>query len=145
MADWDHHPRELDDTLHVDDSTRMTATPLLFLLDGCLSRDEDRVQEALQEIVEVMGPAGRMPALAASPCVCPLALCQVLTALLAVRPDFCRLPSEHDGSLPLHFAASLGNVEVASIVFHKVRALTNWIRLSFDACGILFWVENGGG
>ena len=128
MADGDHHQQEPDDTFHnVDESTRMTATPLLFLLDGCLSRDEDRVQEALEEIAEVMRPAGRMPALAASPCVCPLALCQVITALLAVRPDFCRLPSEHDGSLPLHFAASLGNVEVASIVFHKVSELMNLI------------------
>ena len=31
------------------------ATPLLFLLDGCLSRDEARVQEALQEIHQLLG------------------------------------------------------------------------------------------
>ena len=114
--------QQLDDTLSrlEDEANPMTATPLLFLLDGCLSQDEERVQEALQEIVEVIGTK-RMPSLAASPCVCPQALCLVLTALLTVRPDFCRRPSEHDGSLPLHFAASLGNVQVAYIVFQKVR------------------------
>lgn len=101
-------------------NSHMTATPLLFLLDGCLSQDEDRVEEALQEIQEAMRGMP-LPPLGASPCVCPNTLCTVLTALLAVRPDFCRLASEHDGSLPLHFAASLGIVQVASIIFQKVR------------------------
>ena len=116
----------------------MTATPLLFFLGGCLSRDADRVQEALEEIVEAMESAGCMvPGLAASRCVCSAALRQVLNTLVALRPDFFRLPSEHDGSLPLHFAASLGNVEVASIVFHKVSELMNWIRLPLAAGGFL--------
>jgi len=106
-----------------------TATPLLFLLDGCLSRDEARVQEALQEIHQLLG--GGRPVSSSHPaappassfCDTPAALCQVLQALLAVRPEFCRMRSAHDGSLPLHFAASLGNVPAADILWKQVRCV----------------------
>ena len=99
----------------------VVATPLLFLLDGCLSRDEARVREALREIRGLHGVSLSSATGASSPCECPEALCDVLRSLLSVRPELCRMRSEHDGSLPLHFAASLGNVPAASIIYSKVR------------------------
>lgn len=93
-----------------------SATPLLFLLDGVLSQDEDRVDEAVEEI-RSMGcqiPDGE------SPCTSKTALCDILSSLLALYPQLASICSNHDRSLPLHFAASLGYVPAAAIVLAKV-------------------------
>jgi len=100
-------------------------TPLLFLLDGCLSNDADRVEEAVQEIRDLGVHLHQHHQLDdAHMLLNPAtgALCRVLQALLAQYPEYCQYQSEHDGSLPLHFAASLGNVAAARIIWDKVSA-----------------------
>ena len=92
------------------------ATPLLFLLDGVLSQDVDRVGEAVREI----GSLG-CPVPAISPCTSRVDLCEILSSLLGMYLRFASMRSEHDGSLPLHFAASLGVVSVAQIILAQVR------------------------
>lgn len=54
-----------------------------------------------------------------SPCTSPASLCIVIDALLNQYPHLARIPSDHDGSLPLHFAASLGNVPAAISIMQK--------------------------
>ena len=54
-----------------------------------------------------------------SPCTSPVSLCIVINALLHHHPHLARIPSDHDGSLPLHFAASLGNVPAAIAIMKK--------------------------
>ena len=54
-----------------------------------------------------------------SPCTSSASLCIVINALLNQYPHLARIPSDHDGSLPLHFAASLGNVPVAIAILQK--------------------------
>lgn len=93
-------------------------TPLLFLLDGVLSQDEERVAQACTAIQKLLLPITLD--ITESPCTSPVALGHVLETLLHVHPHFCSTRSDHDGSLPLHFCASLGIVAVASIVFNKV-------------------------
>jgi hypothetical protein len=111
-----------------------SSTPLLFLLDGVLSQDDDRVNEAVHEIqrlVPSLQPAATVApsdntALAttatasASLCTDSVQLCRIVTALLEHCPELASVRSEHDGSLPLHFAASLGNVQVAQTILEKV-------------------------
>jgi hypothetical protein len=50
------------------------------------------------------------------------ALLNLVRALLEASPDLAGLPSTHDGSLPLHFAASLGDVRVASLLLDYVSS-----------------------
>lgn len=95
-----------------------SATPLLFLLDGLLSQDEQRVDEAVEEISSM---GCEVPE--DSPCNSKSALCQVLTSLLDIYPELASMSSNHDGSLPLHFAASLGYVPAAAIVLSKVSLI----------------------
>lgn len=124
-----------------------TTSPLLVLLDGVLSRDKARVSEAMQMILHeyrvVINATGnsahqifgtetettvdnslqhyRQPTQdgTESPCTSSASLCIVINALLNQHPYLARIPSDHDGSLPLHFAASLGNVPVAISIMKK--------------------------
>jgi ankyrin repeat protein len=163
-----------------------TASPLLVLLDGVLSRDEARVSEAMHIIlheykvvinattatkstaairichhrssaiqsnydneaettVDISRQQNRQPTQALgvlenrstlsgpssnallrhaldgieSPCTSSASLCIVINALLNQYPYLAQIPSDHDGSLPLHFAASLGNVPVAISILQK--------------------------
>jgi hypothetical protein len=125
-------------------------SPLLLVLDGVLSQDADRVAEALQEIAGVLPAAAALPvgiltpsdlmimmsaaaaadaadADSSSPSSSPSpsssdALLNLVRALLEASPDLAGLPSTHDGSLPLHFAASLGDVRVASLLLDYVSS-----------------------
>jgi ankyrin repeat protein len=54
-----------------------------------------------------------------SPCTSSMSLCIVINALLQQYPHLAHIASDHDGSLPLHFAASLGNVPVAISILRK--------------------------
>jgi hypothetical protein len=54
---------------------------------------------------------------------CVLNLHCLLQTLLQVFPEFASYPSQRDVSLPLHFAASIGNIQVASLLMSKVRPL----------------------
>jgi hypothetical protein len=147
MADQDNDPPRLmrgggggggTDTA----SSCSTSSPLLFLLDGVLSHDDDRIQEALAEIARLVaqspstttspphnnnnnnshgGKSGTFPLTVGQPYSSSAMLCRVVAALLDVHPAWASVSSEHDGSLPLHFAASLGNVQVAKTILEKVR------------------------
>jgi ankyrin repeat protein len=117
-------------------------SPLLLILDGVLSQDEDRVAQALQEIAiarvlpipilngsspsDLMGTTGP-PTTATSNASSSDALLNFLRALLEATPSLAGIASSHDGSLPLHFAASLGDVRVASLLLDYVRVFNLFI------------------
>lgn len=99
-------------------------TPLLLLLDGIMSKSEDRTLAAVTEINRLLGRknvAYVLPHPGQSPATCAANLSTIIGALLQVHAELASLPSQRDGSLPLHFAASLGNVQVASLIMSKVR------------------------
>ena len=53
-------------------------------------------------------------------------LIAIVDQLLKHLPHLAYTASQHDGSLPLHFAASLGNISVAQILLQNVsRLITN--------------------
>jgi hypothetical protein len=129
---------------------RCGATPLLFLLDGVLSQDEGRIHEALQEMVVLgcfgVGIDGGGPLLpfSSSPCTSRESLLTALTALLHIYPEFAAIKSEHDDSLPIHFAASLGSVPVAELIFSKVGKYGPLLvarLVAYRAPGILDWLN----
>lgn len=101
-------------------------TPLLLLLDGILSQSEERAQPPLVEITRLLRESDVhliLPHPDISLTRSAANLLAVLEALLSVQPELVSFPSQRDGSLPLHFAASLGNVQVASLLLGKVCSL----------------------
>ncbi|GKZ00217.1 hypothetical protein MPSEU_000974600 [Mayamaea pseudoterrestris] len=88
------------------------SSPLLLLFDGYLSQDQERVEQALQVITG--DDATISSSHAASP---PFDLLTVLQTFLLANSHVAAIPSSHDGSLPLHFAASFGNVAVAELIW----------------------------
>jgi len=117
---------------------------LLVLLDGVLGRDHDRIASVWSQIVAFVrrqlpdykvqqllhgmpgvvppsswdNPPRVTPSLSSPPVVY-----RMIHALLAAGGrDAVTTLSEHDGSLPLHFAASLGDVPIASLILSQVRA-----------------------
>lgn len=102
----------------------MATTPLLSLLnellvpyhDGNRRQQEQAIRSAIDEINVMVG--GALPQYSA-----PLTsqeLVHVVTKLLHSHTEQCRIPSAIEGSLPLHFAASLGDVNIASILLENV-------------------------
>ena len=107
-----------------------STTPLLLLLDSFLSQDSERIREARARIRQIVAnasdgnPALKAAALApidnrsaSSTCT----LLQDVDMILAAFPNLASVASDHDGSLPLHFAASIGNVQVATRILSQVR------------------------
>mmetsp|Transcript_37879 Transcript_37879/g.92191 ORF Transcript_37879/g.92191 Transcript_37879/m.92191 type:complete len:639 (-) Transcript_37879:782-2698(-) len=100
-----------------------SASPLLLLLDGILSQDNETTQAAMEQIGQLD------PKLTAymsyhnmgSPIRSSAALEVVVDALMGRMPHLARVASDSDGSLPLHFAASIGNVRVASLLLTSYR------------------------
>ncbi|KAG7368014.1 ankyrin repeat domain protein [Nitzschia inconspicua] len=88
-----------------------SSSPLLSLLDGVLSQDEPSMMRALDQI-QMIDPT--LKNLCKSPLQSSSALEFVVQRLLLAQPRLAQISSETDGSLPLHFAASIGNVRVAS-------------------------------
>jgi ankyrin repeat protein len=95
----------------------VTTTPLLLLLDGILSQDEERTDLALRQIQELVP---NQP-LSESPLRSAYALEGIIQTLMTYQPHLAQVASKHDGSLPLHFAASIGNVRVAKLLIEKYR------------------------
>jgi ankyrin repeat protein len=93
---------------------------LLLLLDGILSQDENSTLSALQQIETLVPSLG--PLLGSEHCN-PLrsvsVLERVIEGLLRHHPHLAKVKSENDGSLPLHFAASIGNVRVAFLLMEQ--------------------------
>jgi ankyrin repeat protein len=121
-------------------ATPRTNTPLLLLLDGILSQDEQGTDTALRQI-EKLDPAFQYlqsiqtdsitgPSFSSeyeSPLRSASALEEIVRRLLAINPYLAAVASESDGSLPLHFAASIGNIKVAALLLdhHRDAALTH--------------------
>ena len=119
-------------------------TPLLLLLDGILSQDEQSTGAALAQIEKLdptiqylhhmqppQGSSGSdspdSPELYESPLRSASTLECIVGRLLAIKPHLARVASESDGSLPLHFAASIGNLRVVALLLnhHRDAALTH--------------------
>ena len=114
-------------------TTTRSNTPLLLLLDGVLSQNEQSVGAALEQIAKIESNYyhyNRLPAAdieRESPLRSALVLEEMVERLLSTQPHLARIASENDGSLPLHFAASIGNIRVATLLLHHHRdaALTH--------------------
>ncbi|KAL7570016.1 hypothetical protein ACA910_017060 [Epithemia clementina (nom. ined.)] len=97
-----------------------STTPLLLLLnellisheDGNRQEQEEGIRSALDAIHAMVG-CGLPPI--SSPLTSRDLVCIVKT-LLTAHPELSRIPSTAEGSLPLHLAASLGDVNVASVL-----------------------------
>lgn len=98
-----------------------STTPLLFLLDSVLSQEPARIREGRTRIREVVAKVS--PGLAARPVQqgCDF-LVQDVDMLLTAFPNLASVASTHDGSLPLHFAASIGNVKAATRILSQYPA-----------------------
>ena len=88
-----------------------SSSPLLLLLDSVLSNDQDQVHYATNHIHHLCGST--RPSVES--------LSEIVTKLLLHFPQMASVQSESDGSLPLHFAASLGEVTIAKAIHDKVR------------------------
>lgn len=121
-------------------ATPRTNTPLLLLLDGILSQDEQSTDTALRQM-EKIDPAfhylhsiqtdsiadSSSSSEYESPLRSASALEEIVKRLLTIKPHLAAVASESDGSLPLHFAASIGNIKVAALLLdhHRDAALTH--------------------
>jgi hypothetical protein len=86
------------------------SSPLLLLFDGYLSQDQERVEQALEMITGEPSIDFEQVNLFAT-----------LGKYLQTNSHMAAIPNSHDGSLPLHFAASFGNVAVAELIWKHVR------------------------
>ena len=112
----------------------VSTTPLLLLLDGILSQDESQARRATSQMVDLVPSlAHEFPenvndgAEASSSSVLSWLrsterLTRVIRRLMEAFPRLASVPSKHDGSLPLHFAASIGNVQVARLLLENFPA-----------------------
>lgn len=95
---------------------------LLLLLDTIISQDVSEVRSAMRQIVSEIEATGielNMRDLG-DPLNSTDLLCRTLHALIVAKPGIVRIASSHDGSLPLHFAASLGKPQVAQLLLAHV-------------------------
>jgi len=100
-----------------------STTPLLLLLDGILSQEDARVESAMKDITQMLLKAGiflQLPQPEESLLRSEPNLFAVIQLLMSAYPDLTAVPSSHDGSLPLHFAASVGDVQVANLLLTQV-------------------------
>ena len=96
---------------------------LLLLLDGVMSVDEQSTAPALEQIKKLNPDFQCLK----SPLRSASALETIVEHLLKIKPELARVASESDGSLPLHFAASIGNIKVAALLLdhHRDAALAH--------------------
>ena len=97
-------------------------TPVLLLLDNLLSQDAAGIQSVLQTMRHELPTSMVNAYLPTSlPTALPDALVQQhLSVYLQTFPHQAAVASANDGSLPLHFAASLGDVTLSHIVWQAV-------------------------
>ena len=98
-----------------------------LLLDNLLSQDATGVQTTLttmwNELPQAVRSAAYPPPPATSssvPAIDPNRVFQHLSLYLQTFPHQAAIASDNDGSLPLHFAASLGDVLLSRIVWQAV-------------------------
>jgi ankyrin repeat protein len=93
-----------------------SSSPLLLLLDGVLSQDEAAMNLALNQI-QTIDPT--LKDVCKSPLRSSSTLELIVHRLLTAQPGLARISSATDGSSPLHFAASIGNIRVASWLLQR--------------------------
>ena len=100
------------------------STPLLRLLNSVIAGERADVVSATREVeVLLERHQERLPfSDPSAPLESTEALCATVQMLCRVYPGLVQTESERDGSLPLHFAASLGIPQVASIIFSHVSS-----------------------
>ena len=94
-------------------------TPVLLLLDNLLSQDAEGIQSVLHTMRRELPAAVVNTYLSTQPS--PDTVQQHLSVYLQTFPHQAAVASANDGSLPLHFAASLGDVTLSHIVWQAVR------------------------
>mmetsp|Transcript_7899 Transcript_7899/g.15311 ORF Transcript_7899/g.15311 Transcript_7899/m.15311 type:complete len:633 (-) Transcript_7899:86-1984(-) len=109
----------------------MMRTPVFLLLDSMLSQDVAGLQSALQTMRNELPPAVTAAYLQPSQHepyypIDVSTIIQHLSVYLQTFPHQAATASANDGSLPLHFAASFGDVVVAQVVWqaHTAAAWT---------------------
>ena len=114
----------------MSDTSHPSNSSLLKLLDGVLSQDQQCTDAAIEQMKKLdpgfdagSGSSSGFD----SPLQCASALENIIERLMKIKPDLARVASESDGSLPLHFAASIGNIKVAALLLkqHRDAALTH--------------------
>jgi hypothetical protein len=95
---------------------------LLLLLDTIISQDATEIESAMRLVINEIEAVGIQLSRSevADPLHCTDHLCRVIHTLMMATPDIVRIASANDGSLPLHFAASLGKPEVAQLLLSQV-------------------------
>ena len=105
--------------------------PLIQLLDGVLAQSERRVNIAVTEITNILlahsGTVVQLPHPEMSMLNSVTNLHCLLQTLLTKLPEYASYPSQRCWSFPLHFAASIGNIQVASLLMSKVRSYYRFI------------------
>lgn len=114
----------------MSDTSHPSNPSLLKLLDGVLSQDQqftDAAIEQMQKLDPGFDAGSGCSSGCDSPLQCASALENIVERLMKIKPDLARVASESDGSLPLHFAASVGNIKVAALLLkqHRDAALTH--------------------
>ncbi len=98
---------------------------LLLLLDTIISQDATEIDSVMRLVINEIRAVGIQlnKSEVADPLHCTDHLCRVIHALTMAKPGIVRIASANDGSLPLHFAASLGKPEVAELLLSQVSSL----------------------
>ena len=106
-----------------------TMTPVLSLLDSLLSQDVSGVQSAMSTIRQELPCPIRQAYLPPehffeqqqdSFTIDAALVLQHLSTYLQIFPHQAAIVSSYDNSLPLHFAASLGDASIAQVVWQAV-------------------------
>jgi ankyrin repeat protein len=110
-------PLSFQPNIQAGDINMVNTTPLLLLLDGILSQDDARTNDALRQLCEMVP----LPPLQESPLRSASSLELIIRMCMTHHPQLAHIASTHDGSLPLHFASSIGNVRVAKLLMEQNR------------------------
>jgi hypothetical protein len=100
-------------------------TPLLLLLDSFLSHDDEQIHDTISQVEELLKSSKRCSNLNTGSDQALNFAGNIVYDLLETFPNLASVASAQDGSLPLHFAASLGDVNIASVIYHKVNNIFN--------------------
>lgn len=96
-----------------------TASPLAQLLEGIHGKKREQVDEAMARIRTLLAPTFK-PALDGT----SQGLFQVIRCAISQKPELACAINPEDGSLPLHHAASLGDIAISDLLLRTVRDAT---------------------
>ncbi len=96
-----------------------SVSPLANLLEGVHNQRRNQVDEAMTQIRTLLHPSALQLVLDGS----PAGLSEVIRLVLARHPELACLVKRDDGSLPLHHAASLGDIPIADLLLATVSLI----------------------